>query len=239
MKYVVAEDYQPFASFIERIPQLFAKGEGRALYHGRNEVRRMEHDGRVFIVKRYKKVNPVQQVVYTFFRKTKAERAFRYAQEFRKRGIDTPREIAYIETFAHGLFTVGYFVSEECTWPDAAPALREATYFDRPLGRAVMEHIALMHSRGILHGDPNLTNFLYRQRQEGTYDFCMIDTNRSHFTDGMPTDGQCLQNLVRITHRRDLYEYLIGQYAEIRGWDVGGTVRKALQLLDKFEGRHK
>ena len=237
MKYVVSEAYRQYADFIDRIPQLFAQGEGTVIYRQRNEVRRMEYQGKTFIVKCYKKVNPIQQVVYTFFRKTKAERAFLYAQKFRERGIETPHEIAFIETSAYGLFNVGYFISEECSWRSSALDLREVEVFDRRLGRAVMEHIVLMHSRGILHGDLNLTNFLYQQRKDNGYDFKMIDTNRSHFINGMPSDEQCLKNLVRITHRRDLYEFLIGQYAEIRKWNVEETIRQAHLLLDHFENR--
>ena len=78
MKCVIADDYQQYAAFIAQIPELFARGEGAVIYSQRNEVRRMERQGRVFIVKRYKKVNAIQQVVYTFFRKTKAARAFLY-----------------------------------------------------------------------------------------------------------------------------------------------------------------
>jgi hypothetical protein len=74
MKCVVSEAYRQYADFIDRIPQLFAQGEGTVIYRQRNEVRRMEYQGKTFIVKCYKKVNPIQQVVYTFFRKTKAER---------------------------------------------------------------------------------------------------------------------------------------------------------------------
>ena len=63
----------------------------------------------------YPAANDNQQVVYTFFRPTKAARAFRFAAEFRKRGIVTPHEMAYIEQKEHGLFTTGYFISEEVT----------------------------------------------------------------------------------------------------------------------------
>lgn len=243
MKCVIADQYQEYASFIRQIPALFAQGEGEVVYAKRNEVRRMEHQGRVFIVKRYKKVNAIQQLIYTFFRKTKAARAYLFAQEFRRRGVPTPREIAYLETTPHGLFTIGYFVCEECLWREAALDLREREDFDRELGRAVMQHTVEMHRKGVLHGDLNLTNYLYekitegrgQKAEEGTYRFVMIDTNRSHFTKGMPSDAQCLKNLVRITHRRDLYEYLIRQYADLRGWDAESTLRQALQMLDRFE----
>ena len=130
---------------------------------------------------------------------------------------------------------MGYFVSEECQWREVAIDLRNRQDFDRELGRAVMQHLVLMHSRGVLHGDLNLTNFLYRRDDDSTYHFMMIDINRSHFTDGMPTPRQCLRNLVRLTHRRDLYEFLIHQYADLRGWPVDATLRHSLHLLDRFE----
>ncbi|MBP5628943.1 MAG: hypothetical protein J6X27_03770 [Bacteroidaceae bacterium] len=235
MKLVFSDTYREYADYIRQIPELFERGEGELLYSERNEVRRMEHQGKVFIVKRYKRVNAIQRLVYTFFRRTKAARAYLFAQEFRRRGIDTPREIAYMETFSHGLFTVGYFVSEECLWREVAIDLRNREDYDRDLGRAVIQHLVLMHSRGVLHGDLNLTNFLYRREADGHYRFMLIDINRSHFTDGMPSDSQCLHNMVRITHRRDLYEFLIRQYALLRGWPIDATLRQSLRLLDRFE----
>ncbi len=237
MKCVIADNYQQYAGFIRQIPELFARGEGEVIYSQRNEVRRMLHQDRVFIVKRYKKINAIQQVVYTLFRKTKAARAFLFAQEFRHRGVDTPHEIAYIETTKHGLFTIGYFVCEECLWREAALDLREREDYDRQLGRAVMQHTVFMHSQGVLHGDLNLTNFLYQKDDDGCYRFMMIDTNRSHFTNGMPTDEQCMKNLIRITHRRDVYDYLVRQYADIRGWNADDTAAKALRLLENFENK--
>ena len=133
MKLVFSDTYREYADYIRQIPELFERGEGELLYSERNEVCRMEHQGKVFFVKRYKRVNAIQRVVYTFFRKTKAARAYLFAQEFRRRGIDTPREIAYMETFSHGLFTVGYFVSEECLWREVAIDLRNREDYDRVL----------------------------------------------------------------------------------------------------------
>ena len=237
MKIEIADAYLPYKAFIETIPQRMVRGEGDVLYQERNEVRRMEHDGQVFIVKRFKRVNIVQQVVYTFFRPTKAARAFRFAAEFRKRGIVTPHEMAYIEQKEHGLFTTGYFISEEVTGHESHLALREVKDYDPRLADAVAQQVVFMHSKGVLHGDLNLSNFLYEQQADGSFSFTMIDVNRSHFTDGWPTDEQCLRNMVRMTHRRDLYEDLVRRYAQKRGWDIDATAKAALRLLDQFENR--
>ena len=237
MRLITAPDYQQHEPFLRQLPQLFAQGQGTVIYQQRNEVRRFEHEGTVMMAKRYKRVNAVQQVVYSTWRRTKACRAFLFAQEFRRRGIDTPHEIAYIETTnALGLFTVGYFVSSFVEGTETSLLLREVQDYPRDLADAVAAHVVLMHSRGVLHGDLNLSNFLCR-REDGAYRFSVIDINRSHFTTGMPTDEQCLQNMVRITHRRDLYDYLIRSYARQRGWDPSATSARALALLDAFEHR--
>lgn len=236
MKTVISEDYSQHSDFLRSIPNLFADGQGEVVYSKRNEIRRFSHQGLTLMAKRYKRVNVLQRVVYTFFRPTKAERAYRFAKEFRLRGIDTPREVAYIETGSMGLFSVGYFISLETEGVETYLLLREVENFSHSLADAVAAHVLKMHSKGILHGDLNLSNFLCSERPDG-YHFTMIDINRSHFRDGMPSNEECLDNLVRTTHRRDLYEYLVRSYARQRGWNEDTTAAKALQLLDNFENR--
>ena len=237
MRIVVHPTYQQHADFIAQIPSLIQEGKGDIVYDKRNMVARMLDGGATFMVKRFKRVNIIQQIVYTFFRKTKAERAFLFAQTFLQRGIDTPRPVAFMEQKRLGLFTVGYFVSEEVPGTETHLLLREVQHYPPQLAQAVAEQVCLMHSRGILHGDLNLSNFLCTEDSHGQYHFTMIDTNRSHFCDAMPTDDQCLKNLVRLTHRRDLYEDLVRRYAHLRGWDADATATKALHLLDCFEKR--
>ena len=236
LKTVVADDFKNHADFISALPDAFADGQGETIYDQRNQIRRFTDRGQVFVVKRYKPVNALQRVVYTFFRKTKAARAYLFAQEFRRRGIDTPREVAYIETGGGRLFLTGYFVSLEAPGTETHLLLREVRDFSHELADAVARQILTMHSHGVLHGDLNLSNFLCTEH-DGQYHFTMIDINRSHFTDGMPDDETCLQNMVRTTHRRDLYEYLVRSYARLRQWDEQQTADRALRLLEKFENR--
>lgn len=236
MRVIVDPSFCSRAGYVSQLPAMLQRGEGEVVYDGRNRVVRFRYDGLSLMVKRFKRVNVIQQVVYSFFRKSKAHRAYLFAETFRQRGIDTPQRVAYMERKKMGLFAVGYFVSLEAEGTETHLLLREVQQFSHELADAVARQVVLMHSQGILHGDLNLSNFLCRKTPSG-YHFTMIDINRSHFTDGYPSDRQCLQNLVRLTHRRDLYEYLVRSYARQRGWDEYSTAQQALQLLDLFENK--
>lgn len=239
MKTVISEAYKKHSAFLLSIPRLLESGEGVALKEKRNVVRLMSDGDEEFVVKRYKRVNLIQSIIYTFFRRTKAERAYLFATEFRRRGVASPGAVAYMEMKERGLFRTGYFISEVSKGQEAFFELVKKEPFNRELADAVTDHIVLMHSRGVLHGDMNSANFLYTRDAEGKYSFDMIDTNRSRFTDGWPTREQCLENLKRFTHRRDLYEYVVRGYARRRGWDEESTLSRALQLLEHFENRKK
>ena len=221
MKVVIDQQFQKYENFIRQLPRLIEDGVGTTVYDGRNKVVRLEYEGETMMVKCFKRVNIIQQIVYTFFRKSKAERAFLFAGEFASRGINTPQRIAFLE---------------ENEGTECHLLLREVKEFSPQLADAVMKQTLLMHSKGILHGDLNLSNFLCTEKS-GNYYFNMIDINRSRFCDGYPSNKECLKNLVRTTHRRDLYEYLVASYARQRGWDEKETVQQAVALLDRFEHR--
>ena len=109
MKIVIHPDFMQTADFIRQLPQHFAQ-EGELLYEGRNEVRRYRVKDEWLVVKRYKQPNIIQRIVYTFFKKSKTERAYLFAGILRQRGFDTPHEVAYIEKKRGGLFLDGYFI---------------------------------------------------------------------------------------------------------------------------------
>lgn len=240
MKIIVAPEYQYLKKEIQDTPLLFDSTEGKSVYEGRNSIRNFVLQGTPVTIKRFKRVNFAQQIAYTFFRSTKAERAYRYAHLFRERGIDTPQEIAYVEEYTNGLFTTGYFISTTCPDPPAFPALVPKQDFDRQLAADLIGCIFNMHDKGIVHGDLNLGNFLFRKRPEdGHFAFTVIDTNRSKFYDSFPGKEICLKNLSTLTHRRDLFEFMLRTYARNRHWQEEETLREAARYLEKLEARHE
>ena len=84
MKIEISPDYQYMAKELFDIPRMFDKEQGEIVYSGRNLVCRFTIQGTPVIAKRFKRVNFFQQIAYSFFRSTKAERAFRYSKKFRE-----------------------------------------------------------------------------------------------------------------------------------------------------------
>ena len=83
MKIVVAEEFANLKCFISQLPRMMDNLNGTLIYDGRNRVSSFHYEGLNLMVKRFKRVNFVQQIVYTFFRKTKAERAYLFAEELK------------------------------------------------------------------------------------------------------------------------------------------------------------
>lgn len=239
MKIVVSKDYLTHKEFIETIPAQIEQIKGSALYHGRNELWRLEHENTTFVVKRFKRADKQQQVIYTYFRSTKAARAFLLAEEFRRRGVSTPHEVAYIEQSENGLFTNGYFISEEVKGRCVFLDLITHGTINELLSDAVIRFIVHAHSKGVLHGDLNMANILYEQLADGSFSFNMVDINSSFCTEGWPSDEQCLRNIIRMTPNQVLFEYLVRRYSVQRGWDTEEALREVLFLLHQSKSRRK
>lgn len=233
MRVIIHPDYNDLTDFIKQLPETFFH-TGELLYEGRNTVKRYHVGGHTLVVKRYKHPNIYQRVTYTFFKQSKTERAYRFAARMRELGIDTPHEVAFIETKRRGLFTIGYFVSLNCDYPPVSTTMA-ANEFTPPLAESLARFLVELHEKGILHGDLNPTNILYHTDDTGQYRFSLIDTNRSKFK--RPTRDDCLKNLKRLTHRRELLTYITTLYARLRGWDVDRCVKQEMGYLDRYENK--
>lgn len=237
MKTVINPQYPAARDFISTLPLSFEE-KGELLHQGRNTVKLFHTPSGDRVVKRYKRPNLIQRIAYTFFKKSKAERAYLYSHELLSRGIRTPEGIAYIEQKRGGLIDGCYFVSTACSDRSLLPVLVKVPDYDRQLADSLTAFLVELHTKGFLHGDLNLNNILYRKEPDGTFTFTVIDTNRSTFCHA-PTPRQCLENLKRVTHRRDLLQYMVEKYAALRGWDIRQSVQQVMAALDKFERQRK
>jgi tRNA A-37 threonylcarbamoyl transferase component Bud32 len=235
------ENGSAISQFAEQLLDVF-ETHGDVLYDERNVIKSFkvkEADAKELVVKRYKRPGLLQRVIYSFFRSSKAERAFRNACELRKRGIDTPHEIAFIEQKKGGLLEYGFYVSESNYNPPIREQLVEPENFNRDMARDFAAFAAELHEKGILHHDLNSTNTLYYYGDEkNSYVFSLIDVNRMYFypPGRRPSIKSCLKNLTRFTGRMDLFEYVIQCYCDIRKLD-GDVAANAIRIKKAHDER--
>jgi len=227
-------------SFMEQLPQSFAEGKGEILYDKRNQVRKfsMNVEGlpEVIIVKRFKKPNITQCLSYSIFGHNKAEKAYCYAERLLAMGIDTPKPLgALTQRNAFGLVRQYYFASTANNDPSCWKVL-DPTFEDKEsLIEALAKYLVTLHEKGFLHGDTNLSNFLWHRESDGSYHFAVIDVNRSKFLGRPATRKEALSNLFRLTHSQKTLELIVRQYAIARNWEEDQAVQEVRDALHRFE----
>ena len=235
MNVTVNPHYSHFSDFVRKLPQIF-ETSGIMLHDKRNVVKRFDMDGEAIVVKRYKVPLFFQRIDYTFRRPSKAKRAYLFAMKLQELGIRTPDPIAFVECKRGGVFRQGFFVSTFTEHSDVKSNLDKLNN-DQKFFDSLIDFFIFIHDKGFLHGDTNLTNFLF-YIEDGEYRFEVIDINRSHFKEN-PSKTDCLNNLMRITRDRNLSRRIVEAYAKRRGWNTEEAVNFVAQQIDKYEQKRK
>lgn len=237
MKIVISEKYERLRKFIEQIPTLFTS-EGTTLHDGRNIIKLIDCQGERYVVKCYKTPNPFNRIIYSCMRQTKAHRAYRHAQYMTAMGVDTPEEVAYIETRRHTLIDKTYFISR---YSDYTPLTEVTSQFpngdSRQILSAFADFAASLHKKGILHHDFNQSNVLYK-RVEDRYEFQIIDINRMSFKRVL-SKRQCMRNLKRLGCPPIPFLYILEQYIEHRDWNESKNILIGTIMRLLFERRQQ
>ena len=230
MKVVVNPKFQSISSFVESVPTIFSR-EGEFIYNGRrNQLKIFYVEDMIVNVKSYKVPIFINRVIYTFFRATKAQRAYDYALRLLSLGVETPTPIAYIEEENGGLLSHSYFI---CLHTPLSGNLRlfgdsSIPFQDvRELAVAFARFTAELHEKGVLHIDYSPGNILYEKRENGTYHFSLVDINRMKFC---PVDMKTgCGNFCRLWGTDEFFSLVARTYAEARGFDADECEKLVLQ----------
>lgn len=231
MKMHINSDFQSLEAFLRSLPSVFEKN-GESIYKSRNELKIFEQQGFLLNVKRYRKPILANRIAYTFFRKSKARRAFVNAHILQSKGFETPMPIAFLELSEHGLLKDSYFVSFHCPYKrlfrefaDGSPiAGREEII--REFGVL----LARLHDASILHLDLSVGNILFEKLPDGCH-FSLVDLNRMKFQK-IPQKKGC-QNFERLRGSDDFFKLLAETYAKERGFDATDCLQMVLKAKNK------
>lgn len=237
--------YKDMDAFVRSLPQTF-DSEGTLLFKKRNTVKAFTVNGTPLVVKRFACPNALQRVAYTLFKPTKAIRAYMHADLFTARGISTPAAVAYVQAKRGCLASEGFFVSlrgegstvrERLLPGGPSHEFDEHKYGDDDLQLidSMAAFIANMHVKGVIHGDLNISNMLCQATTDGATRLTIVDTDRARLCN--PTKDECLSDIMRTTHNRQLLSYITSMYARKRGWDASECTSAVMNMLDSFEKR--
>ncbi len=219
--------FKELTPFIKSLPETFANS-GKVIRNIRNEIRLIRTGEYNLVVKSYQIPNIVNRIAYVSVRKSKAERAYLYAELLRSKGIGSPCPVAYILQKKNGLFYKSYFVSllSDCHY-NYYDLFEKSFERKHEILEAIGKTTAKMHENGFLHQDYTGGNILFDDRKE-IIPIELIDLNRMSFRKIGIVTG--CKNFSKLKATDEMLEIMGKAYAKTRGYHP----EKCISLIKKF-----
>ena len=212
--------------FVLNIRENF-KADVKVLYNQRNVIKLFKVNGKKYVVKSFKIPHLFNRIIYSFFRKSKAERSYINTKKLESLNIGTPSPVAYIEFYSSFLIKESFYISEyfEYDYTIKEP-LREIGFKNKT---KVLEEFAIfsskLHDNGILHLDYSAGNILIKEIKD-KYIFKVVDVNRMIFK---PLNlNEKLKNFDMLWANNENMTIIAIQYAKSNNLDIEMVVKKAL-----------
>ncbi len=238
MKYKINPKYNSRKNFLDDcISNYETKGQPFG-NQKRNSLKLFSEQDLVINIKSFKVPNIFNQIAYSFFRKSKAQRSFEYALKLEELGIGTPEPIAFYEESDKILFGKSYYVSEQLqcdltyrelindfNYEDYDNILRQFTRFTYELHEKGIEF--LDHSPGntliVKHGDD--------------YSFYLVDLNRMNFK-SMDFETR-MKNFARLSKYEHMVELMSDEYAKCMGKPYEEVFNAMWKEVQKFRAKKR
>ena len=190
--------------------------------NNRNVVEKVTLAGKPYVIKKFKRPTLANCFIYTFFRKSKAQRAYEYAMLLLEKGIKTPFPVAYIEVKKNGFFHTGYLVTEYVDYP-LLSHLNVEEYTQEELKKLSSSFIYFtisLQEKRILPLDYNPGNiFYFYNKKNDCFDFALTDINRMRFG-RVPWTRDTMRSFEQFgLSTEHLYDFML-KYSAERGVDL-------------------
>lgn len=213
MKRIVHSQYRNWTDQLTQIVENFDTLGDQLGEAQRNVIKTFILDGKKINIKSFKIPNVINQIVYRFFRKSKAQRSFEYANILCKLNIGTPQPIAYYEFASAFFLKKSFYMSEHLEYDITYREL--TTDFNYPnydeILRAFTRFTFKLHEKNILFLDHSPGNTLIKKVSDG-YEFYLVDLNRMVFK-SLNTDER-IKNFSRLTIHESMVRTMSDEYAK-------------------------
>ncbi|WP_418603322.1 lipopolysaccharide kinase InaA family protein [Hwangdonia sp.] len=229
--------YKPFESELDNFIENFdVLGEDFGNQE-RNSLKLFQLGDETINVKSFKEPHLINQIAYRFFRKSKAQRSFEYANTLKDLNIGTPYPVAYYEFKTPFLFKKSYYISEQI---DCDYTYRELTTdFNIPNYDAILRAFTRftfdLHENGVHFLDHSPGNTLIKKTEKG-YDFYLVDLNRMEFKD---LDFETrIKNFSKLTIHKSMVEVMSDEYAKCSGENYETIFNLMWQETEAFQEKY-
>ncbi|SDZ73754.1 lipopolysaccharide kinase InaA family protein [Bizionia paragorgiae] len=180
----------------------------------RNSLRLFKLNNITLNIKSFKKPNAINKVVYKYFRKSKAERSYLYANKLKDMGIGTPIPVAYYELTTKIIFGKSFYISEHLNCDITYRELTTNFDIDNYEGilRAFTAFTFMLHEKGVNFLDHSPGNTLIKFNN-GEYKFYLVDLNRMKFE--TMTFQKRMRNFAKLTTHRSMVEIMSDEYSNL------------------------
>ena len=236
MKYKISPKFISDSEYLNQIILNFDK-EGKSFGNqDRNSLKLFPLKDMTVNVKSFKVPNIFNQIAYKFFRKSKAQRSYEYANKLIELNIGTPQPIAYFEFTTPILFKKSYYLSEHLDYDITYRELTsDLNFLDHEnILRAFTRFTFNLHENGINFLDHSPGNTLI-QINNRDYKFFLVDLNRMNF--GELDFKTRIKNFARLTIHKSMVEVMSDEYAKCSGYDFDKVFELMWKETEDFQER--
>ena len=221
MKHLILDPkFDALLPFAQNLHQTF-KHFGVDIHVGRNRVKTFRVKDQVYCIKSFGRPTLANTIIYSFFRKGKAERSYLYAQRLLELGISTPQPVGFIEVYNRWkIMTNSYYLSlyEPPTYTISQVFKENVAHKNRILQDFAAFIAHHLHANGIYHKDFNGNNILVYPQANNQYHFSLVDLNRIRFNQDI-SFRKALVNIKSVCANPIDLATLSGYYAHERHTD--------------------
>lgn len=213
IKYKLNSYYKSCEDFLLNIKSYFQENSN-TIHKARNELKVIKYKDLQTVVKAFKIPNIVNQIVYAYFRDSKAKKSYENAVKLKELKVNTPEPIGYIEFYRIYLFKESFFIAKKFDYDfTIREPLRNKTLENRV---AIIKAFVLftydLHKKGVYHKDYSAGNILVAKKDD-TWEFSVVDINRMEFK---PINLELgLDNFAKLWLDEDNLDLIAKEYAKL------------------------
>ena len=232
-KFELNEQYNNTKDFLLNIKKYF-KENNQTIHKARNELKIIEYKNIETVVKAFKIPNKINQIVYAYFRDSKAKKSYKNAIKLKNLGLNTPEPIGYIEFYRNFLFKESFFIAEKYDYNfTIREPLRNKELENRE--EIIIQFVNFtysLHKNNVYHKDFSAGNTLVLV-EDNSYEFSIVDINRMEFKEIDLELG--LDNFAKLWLDDEDIILIASTYAKL----VNEDINKAINILKESDKKLK